>query len=118
MLQPYEDPHTQLVPWSTTARLARSRRRALALQNTQLARVAGVVAEGAVAETKASEVAHVGRECMTNQAMLSRWRDTLAGGDPLLHDDLNYFSQIVKLGQGEVLSDLVSTYCRESRGVR
>ena len=52
---------------------------------------------------------------MTGQAMLGRWASTLAQGDAFLADDLRFFSDIAKLGKGEIIADTVSDYCEELR---
>lgn len=103
---------------STTGRNSLDRRttRGLArLEQQTLLRAASVQAEGYVQTEKLREIDSVTREAMTGHAMLCRWRDVLSAGDPILADELRFFSDTARLGKGEVIADLVSGYCREGR---
>ena len=103
----------------STGRLGLDRRTARTLLETErrtIGRLAAVRAEALVTTEKVREVGTVGREAMNNYAFVSRWRDHLASGDPMLADELRFLSDTVRLGMGEVIADLVDTYCRESRG--
>jgi hypothetical protein len=98
------------------ARLSRRTHNALvARQEHTLVRLADVQAEGYIAVEKTQEVDRVTREAISGQAMLRRWADTLAAGDPFLADDLKFFADIAKMGKGEIIADLIDTYCREGR---
>jgi hypothetical protein len=99
------------------SRLAtRPTRKSLArLEQRTLVRLANIQTESYVQTEKIREVGHVAREAMTDQAMLHGWAKTLAAGDPLLQEDLRFFLDMARLGKGEILADLVETYCRESR---
>ena len=44
--------------------------------------------------------------------MLHRWGALLAGDDLLLADDVRFFKDMVKIGKGEVIADLVTKYRR------
>jgi hypothetical protein len=74
-----------------------------------------VQAEALVQGTKLHEIDHLTREAMTGQALVSKWRDTLSGADPLLADELRFFTDVARLGKGEVIADTIDTYCREGR---
>jgi hypothetical protein len=90
--------------------------RALAhLQGEYQLRVAAVQVESTVQTGKLQEIDHLVREAMTGQALLRRWADTLAAGDPFLADELKFFTDAARLGKAEVIADTISTYCRESR---
>jgi hypothetical protein len=93
--------------------LARTSRALTAIEHRALTRVANVQAEGYVQTAKVHELDALTREALTGQAMLAKWRDTVAGADPMLADELRFFTDIARLGKGEILADTVSTYCRE-----
>jgi hypothetical protein len=96
--------------------MSRQTSRALAqLGDRTLIRMATVQAEGMVQGEKVREVDHLAREAMTGQTMLRKWADTLAGADPMLHDELRFFSDMARIGCGEIIADTIDTFCRESR---
>ena len=80
-----------------------------------MVRAANVQAEGLVQNSKLHEIDQLTREAISGQAMLAKWRDTLAGADPLLADELRFFTDIARMGKGEIIADTIDTYCRESR---
>jgi hypothetical protein len=47
--------------------------------------------------------------------MLSHWAATLAKGDAFLTDDLKFFTDVAKLGKGEIIADTISDFCQEGR---
>lgn len=47
--------------------------------------------------------------------MLRHWADTLSGPDPLLADELKFFTDIARMGKGEILADTISDFCNEGR---
>jgi hypothetical protein len=77
--------------------------------------MAAIQGEGLVQGDKVREIGHLARDAMTGHAMLRKWADTLAHGDPLLHDELQFFVDTARMGCGEIMADLIDTYCRESR---
>lgn len=90
--------------------------RALAAREAEaLVRVADVQVEDYVQNEKLKAVDHLAREAATGQAMLARWNATLAQGDPMVGDELRFFSDIARLGKGEIIADTIDTYCREGR---
>ncbi len=97
--------------------LARPTARALAAieQRRTLVRLADVQGEGTVQAEKLHEIDHLAREAMTGQALLHGWASTLAHGDPFVADELRFFTDMARLGKGEVIADTIDTYCRESR---
>ncbi|MDQ1713058.1 MAG: hypothetical protein QOE45_2508 [Frankiaceae bacterium] len=99
----------------TAKRLGRS---LTALEATTAYRVANTRADAMVAQEKAAEVSDLARSAMFSQAMLVQHQNALAGADPVLHAELGQFVTLARLGQAEIISDLVGTYCRESRRVR
>jgi hypothetical protein len=78
-------------------------------------RLARVQAEGLVQTEKVREIDHLTREAMSGHAMLRRWADTLAGADPFLADELKFFTDVARMGKGEIIADTIDSYCRESR---
>jgi len=98
------------------SRSARATARALQrLEARTVLRVAGVQADGMVQTEKLHELDHLTREAMTGQAMLHQWAGTLASGEPFLADELKFFTDLARLGKGEILADTIDTFCRESR---
>lgn len=95
---------------------SRTARALAAVRHETNVRRTRVLAEGLVQTTKAQEIDMVTREAMCGQAFLQRYAIALAGADPFLAEDLRFFTEMAKLGKGEVIADLVSTYCRESYG--
>lgn len=111
---PLPELHHRLLPLEH--RLPRRTDRALAAEEHRtVVRVAGVQAEAIVQTEKLHEIDHLTREAMTGQALLCKWRDTLAAGDPFVADDLRFLSDIAKLGKGEIIVNTISVYCRASR---
>ena len=105
-----------LIRTQNAARLSRSEERALlAVEARTLTRMAGVQGESLVQGEKLHEVDHLAREAMTGQAMLRRWADTLAHGDPMLADELQFFSDMARIGKGEIIADTLDRYSREGR---
>jgi hypothetical protein len=103
-------------PTLTELRLARRTGVALSrIEASTITRAAEVRSEGIVQAEKLHEIDNLTREAMTGQALLSQWKNTLAGPDPLLADELAYFARLAQVGKGEVIADTISSYCRESR---
>lgn len=100
---------------SVTTISGRTRRALAALEERTLVRLADVQAEGYVAVEKGKEIDRLAREALTGQSLLRRWADTLAAGDPFLADELRFFSDLARLGKGEIIADTVDTFCREGR---
>lgn len=87
--------------------------RALAdLERQTLLSLASVQAAGLVQTAKIHEIDSLTREAMSGQALLARWRDTLAAGDPFLGDELRFFTDVARMGKGEIIADTISSYCR------
>jgi hypothetical protein len=61
------------------------------------------------------EVNAVTHEAMTGHAMLVRWSDALAQGDPIVSSDMRFFTDVARLGAGEIIADLVEAYSRRGR---
>lgn len=100
-------------------RILRQTSRALTrLEAATALRVAQARSDGMVAQEKAAEVSELARSAMFSQAMLVQHQNALAGADPVLHAELGQFVTLARLGQAEIISDLVGTYCREGRRVR
>lgn len=103
-------------PSAASRQVSRRTSRALSgIEERTLLRMAVVQAEGLVQAEKLNEIDHLGRVAMTGHAMLVRWGDTLAAGDPLLRDELKFFTDVCRMGKGEIIADTIDTFCRESR---
>ena len=101
---------------ATLASTDRRTSRALStVQRNTIVRMASVQAHAIVQNEKLHEIDRLSREAMSGQAMLSRWAATLAQGDPFLADDLKFFSDLAKMGKGEVIADTISDFCQEGR---
>jgi len=110
------EPRGQRTSTISSAILSRRTERALSAVELQtLLRMAHVQAEGLVQAQKLHEIDHLGRMAMSGHALLVKWGDTLAAGDPLLRDELKFFSDMARMGKGEVLADTIDSFCRESR---
>jgi hypothetical protein len=107
---------TDLVRSTNGGQLSRSAQKALVqIEARTLTRLAAVQGESLVQSEKLHEVDHLAREAMTGQAMLRRWADTLASGDPLLHDELQFFTDIARMGKGEIMADTLDSFSRDGR---
>src|SRR4051812_4146929 len=96
-------------------RASRTRQKAFERLETQtILRTYGVQADSMVATVKGREIDRNVWEAMTGQAMLEEARNTLANGDPVVADELRFFINLAKVGKGEIIADLVTSYCRES----
>lgn len=85
------------------------------LERHTIVRAASVQAHAMVQTQKMHEIDHLTREAMSGQAMLNQWAATLAHGDPFLTDDLKFFTDVARIGKGEVIADTISDYCQEGR---
>jgi hypothetical protein len=112
---------TELVPtvgYGLTSLAGNDRRTSRALANVQrhtLVRLASVQGHAMVQVEKTHEIDRLAREAMSGQAMLSQWAATLARGDAFIADDLKFFTDVAKLGKGEIISDTISDFCQEGR---
>ena len=85
------------------------------VQRNTLVRLATVQGHAIVQVEKTHEIDRLTREAMTGHAMLAQWAATLAHGDPFLTDDLKFFTDLARLGKGEVIADTISDFCQEGR---
>lgn len=85
------------------------------VQRNALVRMASVQAHAVVQNEKIHEIDRLTREAMSGQAMLSHWASTLAQGDPFLADELKFFTDVARLGKGEIIADTISDFCQEGR---
>jgi len=109
---------TPTVGVSLTTLAASDRRTSRAIANVQrntIVRMASVQCHAMVQVEKTHEIDRLAREAMGGQAMLSQWAATLAHGDAFLADDLRFFSDIAKMGKGEIIADTISDFCQEGR---
>lgn len=110
------EPTRRPTPRASGAWVDRRLQRALVdLERRTAVRVAGVQADAVVQVEKTHELDRLTREAMSGQAMLSRWSATLAGGDAFLADELKFFTDLARMGKGEIISDTISDFCQERR---
>lgn len=93
----------------------RASRALAAVQRNTLVRLASVQGHELVQAEKLQAVDRLAREAITGQAMLSQWAATLAHGDAFLADELRFFTDIARMGKGEIIADTISDYCQEGR---
>jgi hypothetical protein len=86
-----------------------------AVRRNTIVRMASVQGHAMVQVEKIHEIDHLTREAMSGQAMLSQWAATLAHGDAFVADDLRFFTDLARMGKGEVIADTISDYCQEGR---
>jgi hypothetical protein len=93
------------------AAVTRGTQRALVrIGEKALVRQAEVMAESVVSQHKLREVDRLAEEAMTGHAMLSRWAAVLAGDDLILADELRFFKDTARLGNGQVLADAIDQF--------
>lgn len=93
----------------------RTGRALTSLQGHTVVRMASVQAHALVQNEKLHEIDRLTREAMTGQALLNQWASTLAHGDPFLADELKFFTDVARLGKGEIIADTISDFCQEGR---
>lgn len=93
----------------------RTSRELAALEHRTTMRIATVLSEAIVQTEKLHEIDRLSREAMGGQAMLRHWGDTLAAGDPMLADELKFFTDLARMGKGEIIADTISNFCQEGR---
>lgn len=77
-----------------------------------------VVGEGTIARLKVMETAGYVGEAMSRHAGLSRLRHAQAADDPVLHAELGSYLPIFYAAAADIASDMIDSFCRESRGMR
>lgn len=93
----------------------RTNRALTSIQRNTIVRLASVQGHTMVQVEKTHEIDRLAREAMSGQAMLSQWAGTLAQGDAFLADDLKFFTDLAKIGKGEIIADTISDFCQEGR---
>jgi hypothetical protein len=112
---------TELVRQMNTNAMARPGRnprlsRAIArVEERTLIRLANVQGHALVQNEKLHEIDRLTREAVSGQALLSHWAATLAKGDAFLADELKFFTDLARIGKGEIVADTVSDFCQEGR---
>ena len=108
----------RLVARPISASLTRSERRQVArlegtvaaIEHRTIVRIANIQAEGFVATEKSREVDRLAHTAMSGQALLKGWANQLAGNDLGLIDDMRFFTDMAKLGKGEIIADAIDTF--------
>jgi hypothetical protein len=91
----------------------RTGRALTALEQRTVMRTAAVNAHAIVQNEKLHQIDHLTREAMSGQALLNQWAGTLAHGDPFLIDELKFFTDVARMGKGEIIADTISDFCQE-----
>ncbi len=100
---------------SLVARDRRTVRGLSELERSTVMRSAAVRAHTVVQSQKLTEIDRLTRDAMAGQALLGRWAATLAQGDPFMADELKFFSDLARIGKGQVIADTITDFARESR---
>ena len=119
---------TDIIPTKTELEIAKSiginqmsfrERRALRafgqIELRTMLRMASVNGTSFVQAEKLNAIDRLAREAMSGQALLNKWASTLASGDVFLSDELKFFTDIAKMGKGEIIADTISLFRKESR---
>jgi hypothetical protein len=88
----------------------RTGRALAAIEHHTIVRTASVQSEGFVEAEKLREVDRLAHTAMNGQAFLRGWANHLAGDDPMVADELKFFSDIAKLGKGEIIADAIDCF--------
>ena len=88
----------------------RTGRALAAIEYGTVVRMANVQSEGYVEAEKLREVDRLAHTAMSGHALLRKWSEQLAAGDPFAADDLKFFSDIAKLGKGEIIADAINRF--------
>ncbi len=95
------------------ARLDRQTARdVVAIESGSIIRLARVRAEGMVQVEKVHELDRLSREAMSGHVMLSAWANHLAGENPVLADELRFFTDIARLAKVELISETADCFHR------
>ena len=97
----------------TTTKLDRQTSRDIgAIQSESIVRMARVRADGMVQVEKVHELDRLSREAMSGHVMLSAWANHLAGENPVLADELRFFTDIARLAKVELISETADWFHR------
>jgi hypothetical protein len=84
-----------------------------AIDHNTIVRSANVQSEGFVQAEKLREVDRLAHTAMSGQAFLKGWGNHLAGDDLGAIDDMRFFTDLAKLGKGEIIADAIDSFrCR------
>jgi hypothetical protein len=109
---------SDLTPARARSSVPLTRRQVRAVEATQFStsmQVAQVRSRAIVQAEKMTEIDRLTEHAMAGQAMLSRWRTVLAQGDPFLEDELKFFTDVARLGKGEIIADTIQDFSRGRR---
>lgn len=84
--------------------------RAQRVEQNVAVRRAEVLADALVCDEVLRSIDRLTRQAMVGQTMLRHWRGTLAQGDPFLDDELRFFTDIARVGKGEVIAGFVAIH--------
>ena len=104
----------QLVPTNLgMTKLERRTARDVALVDSRtIVRFAQVRGEAMVQVEKMREIDRLAREAMSGQVMLTAWANHLAGENPITAEELRFFTDMARLGKGELMRDTLDSFRR------
>lgn len=88
------------------------RRSLTRLGEQTLLRVGQVHADGLIVAELCREIDRLTQVAMSGHTMLCKWRDVQAGSDPLLADELRFFTDVSRLGKGELIANTIASFQR------
>ena len=95
------------------ARQERRTARDVALvESRTIVRFAQVRGEAMVQVEKMREIDRLAREAMSGQVMLTAWANHLAGENPITAEELRFFTDMARLGKGELMRDTLDSFRR------
>lgn len=98
---------------TTGGRLSRRASNGLtAIESETLMRFARVTGESLVQAEKLHQLVSLVGAAMTGQKYLSLLASCLSRGDPLLADDLRFYEELAKMGQGQIIQDTENRFRR------
>ena len=101
------------IPVTSEPRLSRrAASRLAAVEADTLLRFARVIGEGRIQSEKLYEADQLVGDAMVGHARLHNKASCLSRNDPLLSDELRYYTDMAKLGKGEILADTFHTFRR------
>lgn len=92
---------------------SRTGRALAAIEYRTIVRTANVQSEGFVEAEKLREVDRLAHTAMNGQAFLRGWANHLAGDDPMVADELRFFTDLARLGKGEIIADAIDSFRRQ-----
>lgn len=94
-------------------RPARVGRALAAIEQRSVVRMATVQGEGFVEAEKLREIDRLAHTAMSGQAFLRGWVNHLAGDDMVMADELRFYTDLAKLGKGDIIAGAIDRFRRK-----